>query len=67
VTDKSSDNHAMQQDLGDGERIKQGSPYELIKEDGGKLQRLCMAGGLEEYRHLVSLAEQSRGKFGGEQ
>jgi len=42
-----------------GTLVQQGSPLELIKVDGGKFQSLCMAAGMEEYRHLVSLAETS--------
>ena len=42
-----------------GNLVQQGSPLELIKVDGGKFQSLCLAAGAEEYRHLVSLAEQS--------
>ena len=42
-----------------GNLIQQGTPLELIKQDGGKFQLLCQAAGGEEYRHLTSLAEQS--------
>ena len=41
-----------------GRMVQQGSPLELIKEEGGKFQSLCMAAGTDEYRHLLSLAEQ---------
>lgn len=40
-----------------GRIIQQGSPMELIREEGGKFQTLCKAAGEEEYRHLQSLAE----------
>ncbi|KAK1926921.1 P-loop containing nucleoside triphosphate hydrolase protein [Papiliotrema laurentii] len=42
-----------------GNLIQQGTPLELIKQDGGKFQALCQAAGDEEYQHLISLAEQS--------
>lgn len=42
-----------------GHLVQQGTPLELINEDGGKFQQLCMAAGTEEYRHLISLAEQN--------
>jgi ABC-type multidrug transport system ATPase subunit len=45
-----------------GNLVQQGSPAELIKEDGGKFQTLCKAAGMEEYNHLVSLAEKYSGK-----
>ena len=44
-----------------GTLVQQGSPLELLREEGGKFQSLCMAAGVDEYRHLVSLAEQSAG------
>jgi ABC-type multidrug transport system ATPase subunit len=46
-----------------GRLVQQGTPLELIREDGGKFQTLCKAAGIEEYRHLVSLAEQSAPKL----
>ena len=45
-----------------GQLVQQGSPLDLIKQDGGKFQTLCMAAGKEEYRHLLSLAEMSETK-----
>ncbi|WWC93054.1 uncharacterized protein L201_008018 [Kwoniella dendrophila CBS 6074] len=39
-----------------GELIQQGSPNELIHVEG-KFKNLCMAAGLEEYEHLIQLAE----------
>ncbi|WVQ75089.1 hypothetical protein IAR50_004698 [Cryptococcus sp. DSM 104548] len=41
-----------------GNLIQQGSPFELINQ-GGRFQELCKAGGLEEYEHLIGLAEQN--------
>jgi ABC-type multidrug transport system fused ATPase/permease subunit len=40
-----------------GNLIQQGTPAELIKQDGGKFQELCKAAGGDEYKHLLSLAE----------
>lgn len=40
-----------------GRIVQQGSPMELIRENGGKFQSLCKAAGEEEYRHLQALAE----------
>jgi ABC-type multidrug transport system fused ATPase/permease subunit len=37
--------------------VQQGSPLELIKEDGGHFQSLCKAAGEEEFQHLQSIAE----------
>lgn len=45
-----------------GHLIQQGSPLELIKQDRGKFQSLCKAAGMEEYQHLISLAEISSAK-----
>lgn len=42
-----------------GNIVQQGSPHELIQEDGGKFQSLCKAAGDEEYRHLQNLAQDS--------
>lgn len=42
-----------------GNLIQQGSPLELIKQDGSKFQQLCQAAGEGEYRHLTLLAEQA--------
>ena len=42
-----------------GKLIQQGSPLELIREEGAKFWSLCMAAGVEEYQHLVTLAEQT--------
>ena len=42
-----------------GNLIQQGTPLELIKQEGGKFQALCQAAGEEEYQHLISLAEQA--------
>jgi len=42
-----------------GSLVQQGSPFDLIRQDGGKFQDLCMASGPDEYRHLLALAEQS--------
>jgi ABC-type multidrug transport system ATPase subunit len=42
--------------LDKGVLIQQGSPRELIRQEG-KFQMLCMAAGVEEYQHLLSLAE----------
>ncbi|WRT69478.1 uncharacterized protein IL334_006464 [Kwoniella shivajii] len=39
-----------------GELVQQGSPTELIHQQG-KFQSLCMAAGMEEFQHLVSLAD----------
>ncbi|WWC95346.1 hypothetical protein V866_002208 [Kwoniella sp. B9012] len=39
-----------------GQLIQQGSPNELIHQEG-KFKELCMAAGQEEYEHLVQLAE----------
>jgi hypothetical protein len=44
-----------------GNLVQQGSPVQLIREDG-KFQQLCMAAGAEEYRHLVALAEREAKK-----
>jgi hypothetical protein len=41
-----------------GRIVQQGAPIELINEEGGKFQRLCKAAGDEEFRHLLSIAEQ---------
>lgn len=41
-----------------GRIVQHGSPFELIREDGGKFQGLCRAAGEDEYRHLQTLAEQ---------
>nr|XP_019043278.1 ABC transporter ABCC.6 [Kwoniella bestiolae CBS 10118]OCF22208.1 ABC transporter ABCC.6 [Kwoniella bestiolae CBS 10118] len=38
-----------------GQLIQQGAPTELIHQEG-KFKELCMAAGLEEYEHLVHLA-----------
>ena len=40
-----------------GKLVQQGAPLELIKEEGGKFQSLCLAAGPDEYQHLVTLAE----------
>ena len=40
-----------------GKLVQQGTPLELIKEEGGKFQSLCLAAGVEEFQHLVMLAE----------
>jgi ABC-type multidrug transport system ATPase subunit len=45
-----------------GNLIQQGSPLELVKQEGGKFQSLCMAAGMEEYKHLLSLAESHSSK-----
>lgn len=42
-----------------GNLIQQGAPLELIKQDGGKFQELCKAAGMEEYQHLLSIAQES--------
>jgi ABC-type multidrug transport system fused ATPase/permease subunit len=39
-----------------GNLVQEGSPLDLIRQNG-KFQELCMAGGPDEYRHLVALAE----------
>jgi ABC-type multidrug transport system ATPase subunit len=41
-----------------GRLVQQGTPLELIREEGGKFQTLCKAAGIKEYSHLVSLAEE---------
>ena len=46
-----------------GKLVQQGSPLELIKEEGAKFWSLCMAAGVEEYQHLVTLAEQTAGQM----
>lgn len=38
-----------------GNLVQQGSPIDLIRQQG-KFQDLCMAAGSEEYQHLVALA-----------
>jgi len=43
-----------------GRIVQQGSPIALINEEGSKFQSLCQAAGEEEFRHLVSLAEQAK-------
>jgi ABC-type multidrug transport system fused ATPase/permease subunit len=43
-----------------GRIVQQGTPLELINEDGSKFQSLCKAAGEEEFRHLVSIAEQAK-------
>jgi len=40
-----------------GHLIQQGSPAELIRQDGSKFQELCKAAGMDEYKHLLSLAD----------
>ena len=40
-----------------GQLVQQGTPLELINEEGGKFLSLCMAEGTDESQHLVSLAE----------
>ncbi|WVN87012.1 uncharacterized protein L203_102188 [Cryptococcus depauperatus CBS 7841] len=40
-----------------GNLIQQGSPLELINQEGGRFQTLCLAAGLEEFEHLLELAE----------
>ena len=42
-----------------GEVVQQGTPLELIKQQGGKFASLCMAGGTDEYNALVGLAEEA--------
>ncbi|TYJ54700.1 hypothetical protein B9479_004639 [Cryptococcus floricola] len=41
-----------------GNLIQQGSPFELIGQEG-RFQDLCKAAGPEEYEHLIGLAEQN--------
>ncbi|KAK4686657.1 hypothetical protein P7C73_g3466, partial [Tremellales sp. Uapishka_1] len=45
--------------------VQQGSPLELIKQNGGKFHSLCKAAGTQEYEHLVSLAQTERAVVGG--
>jgi hypothetical protein len=42
-----------------GRIVQQGSPTELIHEEGSKFQSLCKAAGEDEFRHLLSIAEQA--------
>lgn len=46
--------------------VQQGHPLELIRENGGKFQELCMASGEEEYKQLVALAESEARKSDGD-
>lgn len=39
-----------------GNLVQEGSPLDLIRQNG-KFHELCMAGGADEYRHLVDMAE----------
>jgi ABC-type multidrug transport system ATPase subunit len=41
-----------------GRIVQQGSPYELINEEGGMFERLCKAAGEIEFQHLRSIADQ---------
>lgn len=43
--------------MDEGHIVQQGSPLELIRQEGGKFLQLCMAAGPEEYRQLTMLAE----------
>jgi ABC-type multidrug transport system fused ATPase/permease subunit len=43
-----------------GRIVQQGTPLEIINEEGSKFQSLCKAAGEEEFRHLVSIAEQNK-------
>jgi ABC-type multidrug transport system fused ATPase/permease subunit len=42
-----------------GRIVQQGSPTQLIKEEGGKFQSLCKAAGDDEFQHLLSITEQA--------
>lgn len=44
-----------------GQIVQQGTPLELINEEGGPFQSLCRAGCEEEYGHLRILAEKNGG------
>lgn len=41
-----------------GRIVQQGSPAELINEEG-KFQSLCKAAGEDEFQHLLSITEQA--------
>ncbi len=45
-----------------GTLIQQGTPVELIQQEG-KFQSLCQAAGQDEFRHLMSIAEQVQTKI----